>query len=118
VEPPAAAPASTPTPPASSAAAATVTSAPAAAAASAKTETATDADTAARAKATEKRLRGQGYKPVVRNGVTYFCRNEASLGSRFQSPVCGTPEDLDRAALNAKETTEKIQRDVTEHQSN
>ena len=29
----------------------------------------------------------------------------------------GTPEDLDRAALNGKETTEKIQQDVTEQQS-
>jgi len=76
-----------------------------------------DAEAKAQALAVEKKMRGRGYKPVVRNGTTYFCRSETAIGSRFPTQICGTPEDLDRAALNGKETTEKIQQDVTEQQS-
>jgi hypothetical protein len=50
-----------------------------------------------------------GYKPMTRNGVTRYCRNEQALGSRFETSVCGTPEELETAERNGKETVQKIQ---------
>ena len=57
-----------------------------------------------------KRLRSRGYKPEVRNGNTLFCRKETALGSRFESKVCGTAADLDKATRNGKDLTESAQR--------
>jgi hypothetical protein len=65
-----------------------------------------------------KRLRSQGYKPEVHNGRTVFCRKETQLGSRFEGKVCGTADEVDKAALNGKEVTEAIQRDTVTRQSN
>ena len=73
------------------------------------TKATADAAAEARAKETDKRLRNQGYKPAVRNGVTYYCRNQPQLGSHFETRVCSTPEDLERMALDSKEVTEKMQ---------
>jgi hypothetical protein len=99
-----------PSTPASSAATAAVSAAPATtAASSAKADGVKDADAKAQALALDKKMRGRGYKPRVKNGVTVYCRNETELGSHFDHQVCGTPEDLERAALNAKEETERIQ---------
>jgi len=80
------------------------------AASSAKADPVKDADAKAQALALDKKMRGQGYKPKVnKNGITMYCRNEQELGSHFGHQVCGTPEDLERAALTSKEETERIQ---------
>jgi hypothetical protein len=67
------------------------------------------ADAEAKAKAVDKRLRAQGYKPVNHNGTVRYCRSEQALGSRFPTSVCGTPEELDFAQQNGKETVQRIQ---------
>jgi hypothetical protein len=80
---------------------------------SAETQAAADAqakaDAEAKAKAVDKRLRAQGYKPVNHNGTLRYCRSETALGSRFPTSVCGTPEELDFAQQNGKETVQRIQ---------
>ena len=58
-----------------------------------------------------KRLRMRGYRPEVRNGVTLFCRKEAPLGSRFESKICGTAANLDKATTDGKDLTQGVQRD-------
>jgi len=68
-----------------------------------------DADAKAKAKAMDSRLRSQGYKPVNTNGTLRYCRSEQALGSRFEHSVCGTPEELDFAEKQGKETVQKIQ---------
>jgi hypothetical protein len=57
-----------------------------------------------------KRLRSQGYKPIVKNGRTVFCRREVVLGSHFGADVCGTADELDKTTANAKETVADMQR--------
>jgi hypothetical protein len=86
------------------------------AAATAETQAKADAEAKAKAvaeakaKAVDKRLRAQGYKPINSNGTVRYCRNEQELGSRFQTAVCGTPEELDMAAQIGKSATETMQR--------
>jgi len=67
------------------------------------------ADAEAKAKAVDKRLRAQGYKPINHNGTLRYCRGEQAIGSRFETQVCGTPEELDFAQQNGKETVQRIQ---------
>jgi hypothetical protein len=100
-----------PSTPASSEATAAASAASATTAASgAKADPVKEADAKAQALALDKKMRGQGYKPKVnKNGITMYCRNEPEIGSHFERPVCGTPEDLERAALSSKEETERIQ---------
>jgi hypothetical protein len=105
----AATPATLATPAASSAAAAS-TSAPDAAKAA--------ADAQEKAKATEKRMRGHGYKPVVqRDGTLLYCRKETEMGSHFTKTSCNTAEDIDRIELEAKDTTTRMQQQVVTPQS-
>jgi hypothetical protein len=64
-------------------------------------------------------LRTAGYKPRVRNGQTIWCRQETATGSRLaQQERCGTPEEIERSVQEAKDTVEKMQRSVTQRQSN
>jgi hypothetical protein len=64
-------------------------------------------------------LRTAGYKPRVRNGETIWCRQENTTGSRVeQQERCGSPEEIERSVQEAKDTVEKLQRTVTQHQSN
>jgi len=58
----------------------------------------------------DKALRSQGYKPETRNGVTIYCRKETHLGSRFDTKVCGSAEELADATINSKDMTSKAQR--------
>jgi hypothetical protein len=104
---PASAPTSTSAAPQSPAAAPESPESAAATQANADAQAKADAD--AKAKAVDKRLRALGYKPVNHNGTVRYCRNEQAIGSRFETQVCGTPEELDFAALNGKETAQKIQ---------
>jgi len=78
--------------------------------ADAKAKTIDQAKADAKAKTIDKNLRAQGYKPINDNGTVRYCRNEQQLGSRFQRPVCGTPEELGIAAQIGKEATETMQR--------
>jgi hypothetical protein len=57
-----------------------------------------------------KRLRAQGYRPVVQNGVTVYCRKEAQLGTRFETPTCGSAEDIQKLADESKDATNRVQR--------
>jgi hypothetical protein len=77
--------------------------------AKAKAEAQAKADADAKAKATDKRLRAMGYKPMNTNGTMRYCRSEQQLGSRFERQVCGTPEELDFAEQQGKETVRQIQ---------
>jgi hypothetical protein len=73
----------------------------------AKAETAaSDGVTPAQAKM----FRSAGYKVEVRNGLTYYCRKEARLGTRFESKVCGTADELLRSTTNSQELVSTIQR--------
>lgn len=67
------------------------------------------ADADAKAKAIDKRLRAAGYKPMNTNGTMRYCKSEQQLGSRFERQVCGTPEELDFAEQQGKETVRQIQ---------
>jgi hypothetical protein len=90
--------------PASSASPAAVSTPPAASAA--KTESPKQVDVEAQTK----RLRGLGYRPETRNGRLFYCRKETPVGSRFENKICGTADELDKAAQNSKELVETIQR--------
>ena len=77
--------------------------------AKAKAEAQAKADADAKAKAIDKRLRAMGYKPTNTNGTMRYCKSEQQLGSRFERQVCGTPEELDFAEQQGKETVRQIQ---------
>ena len=77
--------------------------------AKAKAEAQAKADADAKAKAIDKRLRAMGYKPMNTNGTMRYCKSEPQLGSRFERQVCGTPEELDFAEQQGKETVRQIQ---------
>jgi hypothetical protein len=57
-----------------------------------------------------KQMRGRGYKPVNRNGMLVFCRDEGELGSHFQRTRCNTLKELKDAELNGKEYANSVQR--------
>lgn len=57
-----------------------------------------------------KRWRSKGYRPVVRDGKTLYCRSETQLGSHFEHQVCATPEQLEATARAAQEYGRDIQR--------
>jgi hypothetical protein len=77
--------------------------------AKARAEAQAKADADAKAKAIDKRLRAMGYKPMNTNGTMRYCRSEQQLGSRFERQVCGTPEELDFAEQQGKDTVRQIQ---------
>jgi hypothetical protein len=58
----------------------------------------------------DKLLRAAGYKPQTRDGHTLYCRNESTIGTRFQSKVCGTAADLAEQTRQSQEMTGSIQR--------
>jgi hypothetical protein len=105
-----------PQPPAGQADAAAATAAVAAApaaAADAKPDAATAADKAAADKAALdaeiKKMRGRGYKPLVRNGQQLYCRSEGEIGSHFERTRCNTMDELKQAELNGKDYVKSIQ---------
>ncbi|HMH26961.1 MAG TPA: hypothetical protein VK580_00155 [Steroidobacteraceae bacterium] len=57
-----------------------------------------------------KQMRGRGYKPVNRNGMLVFCRDEGQLGSHFPRTRCNTLKELKDAELNGKEYANSVQR--------
>ncbi len=42
-----------------------------------------------------KKARQEGFKPKKRNGVTQFCRTDATLGTRFESETCYDQEHME-----------------------
>lgn len=64
------------------------------------------------AEAQLKKLRAAGYKPEVRRGEVFFCRNEAPLGSRLEKKVCSTAGQLLDAQAQGQEATRDVQRAV------
>ena len=93
---------------------------PASSASSAQTASASKPAASADAtdEATDKRLRSQGYKPEVRNGTKIYCRKEAELGSRFESKICGTAEQLSNANKDSQDALDKVQRQSAPVKSN
>jgi hypothetical protein len=51
---------------------------------------------------TLKQVRARGYKQRVRNGKSVYCRNEKSIGSRFEETVC-IPESEIAAVLKLEQ---------------
>ena len=101
--PPATAPAAQPAAPAapSGLTAASSTSTPAKAPAK---ETATaDAGKNSEADAQEKHLLASGYKKKTHNGVTVYCRKEMPIGSRFEKERCGSAQDMELQAQQARD---------------
>jgi hypothetical protein len=97
--PPATAPATQP----AAQPAASSTSTEAAAKASAK-ETATAATSKdSEADAQEKHLLASGYKKKTRNGETVYCRKEMPLGSRFEKERCGSAQEMELQAQQARD---------------
>ena len=84
---------------------------PASTASSAQTASASKSVVSAEAidDATDKRLRSQGYKPEVRNGIKIYCRKETAIGSHFESKVCATPEQLAQASKDSQDALYKSQ---------
>jgi len=100
---PATTPAAQPAAPAapSGLAAASSTSTPAKAPAK---ETATaDAGKNSEADAQEKHLLASGYKKKTRNGETVYCRKEMPIGSRFEKERCGSAQEMELQAQQARD---------------
>ena len=84
-------------------AAASNTSTDAAAKAPAK-QTATAADSKnSEVDAQEKHLLAAGYKKKTQNGQTVYCRKEMPIGSRFEKERCGSAQDMELQAQQARD---------------
>jgi hypothetical protein len=95
--------------PAAAATAATPASSSASTQSASTAKPAASADDAASEEATDKRLRSQGYRPEMRNGTKIYCRKEAAIGSRFESKVCATPEQIAQATKDSQDALYKSQ---------
>jgi hypothetical protein len=51
---------------------------------------------------TVKQALAAGYKPVVKDGNTLYCREEAVIGTRFPKQRCVSAEQLDDAVKQAQ----------------
>jgi hypothetical protein len=108
---PATAPAAQPATPATPAtpaapaakAAATSASTEAAAKAPAKDTATADSSKNSEADAQEKHLLASGYKKKTHNGQTVYCRKEMPIGSRFEVEHCGSAQDMELQAQQARD---------------
>ena len=57
-----------------------------------------------------RKLFEQGYKPTSRNGEVYYCRREATLGTRFEKTICRTADQMKQQEQQAKELAAEKQR--------
>jgi hypothetical protein len=93
-----------PTPPPAGAAVAATEAAPASNAPPAATAADTAAARAAKAQEEQTmRLRKLGYKPRVRNGVTFFCKETQVTGSRFPTTVCSDGDTIERLVITSQD---------------
>jgi hypothetical protein len=51
-----------------------------------------------------------GYRPVVKSGHTFYCRNEAPLGSRFEKTSCLNEDGLAQALQQSASMREDMTR--------
>jgi hypothetical protein len=60
-----------------------------------------------------RKVREQGYKPEKRkDGTTFWCRNEATLGTHFETKTCSTVEQILQRQKDAQEDVDKVQRQL------
>jgi uncharacterized protein involved in copper resistance len=57
-----------------------------------------------------KQLLARGYKPKGSGADVLYCRREQQLGSRFETKVCKTADQIKRDELDSQETTQGMQR--------
>jgi hypothetical protein len=57
----------------------------------------------------EKKWRSQGYKPEKRGDETFWCRREATIGSRFEEKKCWTAATLEENERNSQHYVEEVQ---------
>jgi hypothetical protein len=98
---PAAQPAAQPAPAAPAAASSASTDAAAKAPAKETATAASSPNSAAAAQ--EKHLLASGYKKKTRNGETVYCKKEMPLGSRFEKERCGTAQEMELQAQQARD---------------
>lgn len=67
------------------------------------------APTATEAKPKKPFKRPPGYRMSKRNGVTYYCRKDATIGSRVETTKCFTQEQLEELAMVNSESVESSQ---------
>ena len=60
-----------------------------------------------------KRMRGRGYKPINRNGILVFCREEGQIGTHFPQTRCNTLDELKNAELTGQEYVKHIQQQAS-----
>ena len=58
----------------------------------------------------EKNLISQGYTLQMRKDQKYFCRNEATVGTRFTRKTCQTSDQIFANTQQSKDKTSEIQR--------
>ena len=100
---PAATPAAQPAAQAAPAAAAAASSTSTPAKAPAKEAATADAGKNSEAEAQEKHLLASGYKKKTHNGETVYCRKEMPIGSRFEKERCGTAQEMELQAQQARD---------------
>jgi hypothetical protein len=49
------------------------------------------------------RLRKLGYKPKVRNGATFFCKETQLTGSRLSTTVCSDGDTIERLVITSQD---------------
>ncbi len=54
-----------------------------------------------------------GFRLVRRNGQDYYCRSEATIGSKFKETLCYTPEQLQEIEQRADEVMDVIGKGCT-----
>ena len=57
-----------------------------------------------------RKLFEQGYKPISRNGEVYYCRREAQLGTRFETTICRTADQMKQLEQESKDLATQKQR--------
>lgn len=57
-----------------------------------------------------KQLLSRGYKPESRGSDVFYCRREQQLGSRFETKVCRSAEQIAEAERASQEATKYMQR--------
>jgi hypothetical protein len=56
-----------------------------------------------------KEMRSAGYKVQTRKGQTLFCKSEAQIGTRFESQVCGSYDEIKKTTQNSQDFTKQMQ---------
>ena len=107
-------PANTPPPAAASAATAPAAAAPAQTSTPAAAQTtASDSAPAKPSEATVKKAKSMGLHAEVRKGVTVYCWEDASVGSRFPTKKCANENELDGIVAQRQVVQDDMRRMIT-----